>query len=161
MSELYKVLKFVQVYMDDIIVHCTTLCSHHDHLRHAFAAPLHRLASNITAFFWSPPRRYAVANIKYVLANSTVLSIFDGSLPTRITCDASSFDIGAVLEQQHPDGWHPTRITCDASSFGIGEVLEQQHPDGWHPTRFLSRTLSKPETNYPSSTRSGSPSYTL
>ncbi|KAL8438913.1 hypothetical protein Efla_001499 [Eimeria flavescens] len=41
------------------------------------------------------------------------------------------------------------RITCDAASFGIGAVLEQQHPDGWHPAQFLSRTHSKPETNYP------------
>ncbi|KAL8426014.1 hypothetical protein Efla_001932 [Eimeria flavescens] len=73
--------------------------------------------------FWSPPCRSAVANIKYLLVNSPVLSIFDGSLPTR--------------------------ITCDASSSGIGEVLEQQHPGDWYPTQFLSRTLSKPETNYP------------
>ncbi|KAL8432412.1 hypothetical protein Efla_000189 [Eimeria flavescens] len=69
-------------------------------------------------------RRFlAGANIKYFLANSPALSIFNGSLPTRITCDASSFAIGAVLEQQNPDGWHPTL--------------------------FLSRTLSQPEANYP------------
>ncbi|KAL8429552.1 hypothetical protein Efla_007411 [Eimeria flavescens] len=76
-------------------------------------------------FAWPHQRwcRSAVANIKYRLANSPVLSIFDGFLPTRITSDASSFDIGALLEQQHPEGWHFTQ--------------------------FLSSTLSKSETNYP------------
>ncbi|KAL8428442.1 hypothetical protein Efla_003258 [Eimeria flavescens] len=73
-------------------------------------------------FFWSPPCRSAVANIKYLLASSPVLSIFGGSLPTR--------------------------TKCDAFSFGIGTVLEQQHPGGCHPTQFPGRTLSKPETNY-------------
>ncbi|KAL8438028.1 hypothetical protein Efla_003568 [Eimeria flavescens] len=87
------------------------------------AAPLHRLTSNTTPLCWSPPCRSAVANIKYLLASSPILSMFDGSLPTR--------------------------ITCDASSFGIGAVLEQQHPDGRHPTQFIGRTLSKPERNYP------------
>ncbi|KAL8424433.1 hypothetical protein Efla_001035 [Eimeria flavescens] len=87
------------------------------------AAPLYSLSSNTTPFCWSPPSRSAVANFKYPLANSPILSIFTGSLPTR--------------------------IKCDASSFGIGAVLEQQHTDGWHPTQFLSRTLPKPETNYP------------
>ncbi|KAL8426773.1 hypothetical protein Efla_003367 [Eimeria flavescens] len=209
-----KVLKFVQVYMDDIVVHSTTLTSHHDHRdtfsrgfqKNAFhlnlsncsfdadsidflgyqispagvqplaanvssilsmdstfssrtavrrflgkakyysrfvphfstiAAPVHRLTSDTSPFCWSPPCRSAVANIKYPLANSPVRSIFDGSLPTR--------------------------FTCDASSFGIGAGLEQQHPDGWYPTQFLSRTFSKPETNYPviDLTRNGSPSHML
>ncbi|KAL8438030.1 hypothetical protein Efla_003570 [Eimeria flavescens] len=200
MCELFKDLQFVQVYMDDIVVHSTTSSSHHHHLRHVFqrlqedgfhinlskcsfdedcidflgfqispasvqplaanvssihsmpstfssrtalrrflsmakyyshlfphfstiAAPLHRLTSNTTPLCWSPPCRSAVAKIKYLLASSPILSMFDGSLPTR--------------------------ITCDASSFGIGAVLEQQHPDGRHPTQFIGRTLSKPERNYP------------
>ncbi|KAL8432609.1 hypothetical protein Efla_002841 [Eimeria flavescens] len=74
-------------------------------------------------FLLEPTLPSAVANIKYLLANSTVLSIFDGSLSTP--------------------------ITRDTPSFGIGTVLEKQHLDGWRPTQFLSRSLSKPERNYP------------
>ncbi|KAL8435341.1 hypothetical protein Efla_006971 [Eimeria flavescens] len=36
MSELFKNLQFVQVYMDDIVVHSRALSGHHDHLRHVF-----------------------------------------------------------------------------------------------------------------------------
>ncbi|KAL8428243.1 hypothetical protein Efla_002244 [Eimeria flavescens] len=35
-SDLFKDLQFVQVYMDDIVVHSTTLSSRHDHLLHVF-----------------------------------------------------------------------------------------------------------------------------
>ncbi|KAL8444796.1 hypothetical protein Emed_006052 [Eimeria media] len=200
MSDLFKDLKFVQVYMDDIVIHSATAAIHHGHLRQVFqrlqdnefrlnlskcsfqassidflefrisaagvqplpanissimslpprlssrtavrrflgmanyyshfvphfssiAAPLHRLTSNTTPFCWTPPCTSAVASIKYLLSNTPVLSIFNSALSTR--------------------------ITCDASSLGIGAVLEQLHPDGWHPPQFLSTTLSTPETNYP------------
>ncbi|KAL8426720.1 hypothetical protein Efla_006221 [Eimeria flavescens] len=151
MSELFKDLQFAQVYLDDIVVHSTS--SHHDHLRHVFqrlqenAFPLNLsrcsfdadcidflgfqlspagvqpLAANVSSSLSVPSTFSSRTAARRFLANSPVLSIFEGSLPSR--------------------------ITCNASSFGIGVVLEQQHPDGWHATQFLSRTLSKPETNYP------------
>lgn len=40
------------------------------------------------------------------------------------------------------------RISADASSIGIGAVLEQQHNDSWVPVIFASRTLSDAETRY-------------
>ena len=60
--------------------------------------------------------------IKQLLSQAPVLSIFNPALSTR--------------------------ITCDASLFGIGAVLEQQHEDDWHPVHYLSKTFSKSERNY-------------
>ncbi|KAL8439413.1 hypothetical protein Efla_004577 [Eimeria flavescens] len=165
MSELFKDLQIEQVYLDDLVVPSTTLSSRHDHLRHVFQ-PLQEnafhlyltkcsfdgdcidflgfqispagvllLAANVSSILSMPSTfssRTAQHNpsllepalsVKYLLASSPVLSIFDCPLPSR--------------------------TTCDASSFGIVGLSEQQHPDGWNPTQFLSKTLFKPETNYP------------
>ena len=42
----------------------------------------------------------------------------------------------------------PTRVSSDASTEGLGAVMEQQHPDGWLPLAFASRSLSVSEQNY-------------
>ena len=200
MTEIFKDLPFVQVYMDDIVVHSPTKQQHQDHLRQVFqrlrdnelklnpqkctfhvsaidflgfhvsdqgvlplssnieainsmpntlssrtmvrrflgmanyyahfvphfasiASPLHNLTSSTAPFNWHPQCSTAVQTIKQLLSQAPVLSIFDPALPTR--------------------------VTSDASLSGIGAVLEQQHPDGWHPVHFLSRTFSKSERNYP------------
>ena len=51
-----------------------------------------------------------------------------------------------VLHQFHPD--YPIVITTDASKYAIGAVMEQEFPDGRHPVAFLSRTLNAAEQNY-------------
>ena len=51
-----------------------------------------------------------------------------------------------VLQTFHPD--YPTIVTTDASTFAIGAVLEQDGPDGRLPVAFTSRTLNSAEQNY-------------
>ena len=41
------------------------------------------------------------------MTSAPVLKLFDSTLPTAIEVDASKTAIGAVLIQQHGDGWHP------------------------------------------------------
>ena len=89
----------------------------------SIATPLHRLTSSTLPFIWDLSCSRAVQHLKHLLTNAPVLAIFDPQLPTR--------------------------LTSDASAVGIGAVLEQQHPDGWHPVHFLSRTLGCAEKNYP------------
>ena len=200
MTDIFKDLPFVQVYMDDIVVHSPSEAQHLVHLREVFqrlrenqlklnfekctfhvseidflgyhvsdkgilpmsanlkaisampnilssrtmvrrflgmanyyahfvphfasiASPLHSLTSNTSPFQWHDECSNAVITIKQLLSEAPVLSLYNSTLPTR--------------------------ITCDASLFGIGAVLEQQHEDGWHPVHYLSRTFSKSERNYP------------
>ena len=47
----------------------------------------------------------------------------------------------------------PTRLICDASSFAVGAVLEQQHGDLWFPVEYLSKKLSSAELNYSATDR--------
>jgi hypothetical protein len=43
----------------------------------------------------------------------------------------------------------PTRVERDSSGYAIGAVLAQEHKDGWHPVAFLSQTMTSHERNYP------------
>ena len=40
------------------------------------------------------------------------------------------------------------KVSADASSFGLGAVLLQQDDRGWHPVAFASRSLSEVEQRY-------------
>ena len=42
----------------------------------------------------------------------------------------------------------PTKVSSDVSTQGLGAVMEQQHPDGWFPVAFVSRSLPISEQNY-------------
>ena len=42
----------------------------------------------------------------------------------------------------------PTKISSDASMHGLGAILEQEHEDGWHPVAYSSRSLKSYEQNY-------------
>ena len=42
----------------------------------------------------------------------------------------------------------PTRISCDASSTGLGAVLEQMHGENWYPVAYAGRSLTDCEKNY-------------
>ncbi|XP_076384453.1 uncharacterized protein LOC143263180 [Megalopta genalis] len=48
----------------------------------------------------------------------------------------------------HPQIGAPLALTCDASDFAVGAVLQQDTGNGWEPIGFFSKKLSAAETNY-------------
>ncbi|GBG61074.1 hypothetical protein CBR_g18666 [Chara braunii] len=71
------------------------------------AAPLSRLESPKVPFEFDDAARGAFTTLKAAMQAAHALRIYDPTLPTQVTTDASGYGIGEVLEQCHEDGWHP------------------------------------------------------
>ena len=76
--------------------------------------PLRRqLRKDAPGFVWTPEMEAAFDDVRQAILNSEALSMFDPSLPTVVTTDASDVGLGAVLSQVHPEG---ERVVAFASS---------------------------------------------
>lgn len=85
-------------------------------------APLHKLLRKDVAWHWRSEQRKAFNKAKEMLQSAEVLAYYDPSKELLLSCDASSYGLGAVLSQRS-DG--------------------EERPIG-----YVSRTLSKAEKGY-------------
>lgn len=69
--------------------------------------PLWELLSPRKSWVWGPAQEQAFAKVKAELVHSTVLSLYNPNASLKISADALSFEIGAVLLQESHDGWKP------------------------------------------------------
>lgn len=56
-----------------------------------------------SSFEWTVDADNSFKKLKQLILDSPVLALFDPSLPTFVTTDASDYGLGAVLTQLHPD----------------------------------------------------------
>ncbi|GBG59889.1 hypothetical protein CBR_g66694 [Chara braunii] len=70
-------------------------------------APLMRLQSPKVPFVSNDDARWSFQALKTTMLMAPVLSIYDPTLPTRVTTAASGYGIGAILEQHDGGDWHP------------------------------------------------------
>ena len=76
------------------------------HLAHP-TQPLRGLLSKDTAWVWGPDQRDVFTRVKEELSKPTTLALYDSKAPTRLSADASSHGLGAVLLQQTDGKWRP------------------------------------------------------
>ena len=57
-------------------------------------------------------------------------------------------EISKITKKKLFDKQKNSRLNCDASHTGLGAVLEQQYPEGWFPITYASRFLNETELNY-------------
>ena len=83
--------------------------------------PLHELLSKKNSWCWTANQEAFNATKKELL-KPTVLALYNPNAPTK--------------------------VSADASSFGLGAVLLQKNSDSWKPIAFASRSLSEVERRY-------------
>ena len=87
------------------------------------AHPLYNLLKKNVEWHWSKECQKSFERIKHIITSPTFLVHYQVELPVKLTCDASSVGIGAVLAHVMPDGTE-------------------------RPIAFASRSLNKAEVNY-------------
>ena len=71
----------------------------------SIAGPLNNLLKQGVKFEWSKSCQKAFDTLKERLTTAPVLVHFDPTLPLRLSCDASSYGVGAVLAHIMTDGY--------------------------------------------------------
>ena len=89
----------------------------------AVLSPLYKLLQKSTKWQWTAEQRKAFSASKKLLTSSRLSVHFDPKLSLTLVCDASTYDLGAVLAHRYPDGFEK-------------------------PIGYASRTLSRAEKNY-------------
>ena len=69
--------------------------------------PLRELLSTKREWMWGPGQEQAFKEIKEELSKPTILVLYDPEAELKVSADASSFGLGAVLFQKAEDNWRP------------------------------------------------------
>ena len=69
--------------------------------------PLRELLGKKSTWLWDTAQDQAFSSIKAELSKPTVLALYNPQAPTKISADASSYGLGAVLMQEHKATWKP------------------------------------------------------
>ena len=108
--------------------------------------PLRELLSKKRAWQWGPQQDQAFAKVKEELAKPTVLALYDPAAETKISADASSYGLGAVLMQKEDTQWKPVAYASRSMS-ETEQRYAQIEKEGlavtWACEKFASYILGK------------------
>lgn len=78
--------------------------------------PLRDLLRSRRAWMWGPDQEKSFLEIKQELVKPTMLNLYNPMAETKVSTDASSFGIGAVLLQLDGETWKPVAYASRALS---------------------------------------------
>ena len=110
--------------------------------------PLRDLLCNKNQWLWGEAQQKAFVETKKLLSSTPVLALYDHKCPTRVSADASSFGLGAVLMQQYPNNqWRPVVYALRAmtpTEQRYAQVEKEALAITWGCERFLQYLLGLP-----------------
>lgn len=78
--------------------------------------PLRELLSKNRSWIWGPSQSQAFKLVKQELTKPTVLTLYDPNADTKVSADASSHGLGAVLLQKVEEVWKPVAYASRSMS---------------------------------------------
>ena len=103
---------------------------------------------NKNQWLWGELQQKAFKETKKLLSSTPVLALYDQKRPTRVSADASSFGLGAVLMQQDPNNqWRPVAYASKAmtpTEQRYAQVEKEALAITWGCERFLQYLLGLP-----------------
>ena len=109
--------------------------------------PLRGLLSNKSAWVWGPDQERSSVEIKRELTKSTVLALYDPQAETKVSADASSFRLGAVLLQLDRQTWKPVAYASRALSETkrqYAQIEKEGLATTWTCEKFSTYILGRP-----------------
>ena len=108
--------------------------------------PLCELISKKNEWMWGEAQDEAFAKVKSELTKPTVLALYDVSADLKVSADASSYGLGAVLLQQNNSSWQPvafaSRVMSDTET-RYAQVEKEALAITWVCEKFSSYILGK------------------
>ena len=108
--------------------------------------PLRELLSTKQSWVWGPDQERAFLEIKTVLTQPTILALYDPVAPTKVSADASSFGLGAVLLQLTNDTWRPVAYasrSMSAAEIRYAQIEKEALAVTWACEKFSDYTLGR------------------
>ena len=111
-----------------------------------FTQPLRELLSKKNEWMWGEAQDEALAKVKLELTKPTVLALFDVNADLKISADASSYGLGAVLLQNNKSSWQPvafaSRVMSDTER-RYAQVEKEALAITWACEKFSNYILGK------------------
>lgn len=108
--------------------------------------PLRELLSKSNAWVWGPPQQQAFAAVKRELSTPTTLAFYDPDAPTKVSADASSYGVGAVLLQELDSHWKPVAYasrSMNDTERRYAQIEKEALAVTWACERFSTYILGK------------------
>ena len=86
--------------------------------------PLRKLLSKSHEWTWGPAQAQSFLAVKQELSEPTTLALYDPKSLTKISADASSHGLGAVLLQKPQDTWKPVAYASRSMSATEGQYAQ-------------------------------------
>lgn len=109
--------------------------------------PLRALLSKDAAWVWGHSQSEAFAHVKAKLSKHTLLTLYNPAAPTKVSADASSYGLGAVLMQEVNSEWKPLAYasrSMTSTELRYAQIEKEALAITWACNKFSDYILGMP-----------------